>query len=246
MKINKTIILYFMLLFVFYSCNNSIKLNNPNMKEEYSIKEVFPKIIDEFYKINTSQEPENLGVIYHQPKYIGLLKDTIRIEYRNSIRPSNVKTPKNCKLILKKNKFSKYFIKRDWNKRQYVKIDSMNVEFSIDTTQYISNENRKSYPVIVKNISNDTLNIGYGSVIPINTEALFENGKWKLIEKNTAKFCGNGLETIILPPNEILITNQTVYNDGNYKTKLRLRIGQNKSCEFYGKIDTLKIAIKNI
>ena len=240
MKINNTTILYFILLFIFYSCNNSTKVNLPNIVDEHSVKEIFPKIIDEFYEINIYQEPENFGIMYHQPKYIRILTDTIRIEYLNSIRPFNVKTPKNSKLIIKKNKFSKYFIEWNWNKSQYKKIDSVKVEISIDTTQHISNENRKSYPVMIKNIFTDTLNIGYGSVIPINTEALFENKKWKLIEKNTARFCGNGLQTIILPPNEILITNQTVYNDGNYKTKLRLRIGKNISQEFYGKIDTLK------
>jgi len=207
------------LLILFFSCVNS------EQKQ-------FPEIFDEYYEFNISQNDDGLGMINHQPKYIGILKDTINIEHY--LRPFNVKIPNGSKLMISENKFEKYFV--EWNdKKSFKNLDSARVEIRIDTTQIISNENRKSYPVMFENHTKDTLKIGYGNVIPIITEAKLDNGKWKKIEKPYVYFCGVGVQTIILPPNEILITNQIIYN-GNFKTKLRMRIGKNISQEFYGNI----------
>jgi len=148
---------YFIVIFLslFFSCVNS------EQKQ-------FPKILDEYYEFNISQNDDGLRMINHQPKYIGILKDTIKIEH--FLRPFNVKMPKESKLIVKENKFKKYFI--EWNyKKSFKNLDSVRVEIKIDTTQVISNENRKSYPVMFENHTKDTLAIGYGNVIPIITEA---------------------------------------------------------------------------
>jgi hypothetical protein len=48
--------------------------------------------------------------------------------------------------------------------------------------------------------------------------------------------CGTGLNSTLLPPNEIVVTTAPLYH-GNYKTKLRLRYHKTISNEFNGKIN---------
>lgn len=48
--------------------------------------------------------------------------------------------------------------------------------------------------------------------------------------------CGNGVGTIILPPNEIGLSATMIYN-GNYSTTLRLKIDSTFSNEFKGNIN---------
>jgi len=53
--------------------------------------------------------------------------------------------------------------------------------------------------------------------------------------------CGNCLNMIYFKPNEITITTSVIY-DGNYETKLRLRLGENNfSNIFTGKINRSQI-----
>ena len=47
---------------------------------------------------------------------------------------------------------------------------------------------------------------------------------------------GTGVESIILPPKQIVVTSELVYT-GDFKTKLRMKLGSNYSREFTGSIN---------
>jgi hypothetical protein len=101
----------------------------------------------------------------------------------------------------------------------------------IDSTFY------KCYPVILKNISDTTIQIGDGNFCRLEIDAKNQAGEWQTIEEHIRYECGNGLNGIILPKNEIAIFAAPIYT-GNFKTKLRLRFyGSAVSNEFDGKIN---------
>lgn len=201
-------------------------------KEEFS----FPKFIS---KEKISIETVTiywLNEEMHYPLYFGMLTDTIELKrvFGHSNPPP---TPEGNKevIALKKGKFDDYFL--DWmNLRDYRNWDSVKLNIQIDTSQFISVNGRKSHPVLIENLYSDTIYIGYGTEIPFITEALDARGNWKPIEKQFVYMCGNGLESIILPPKEFVITSVLAYT-GEFKTKLRLQFGQNYSREFIGSIN---------
>lgn len=97
----------------------------------------------------------------------------------------------------------------------------------------------KSYPIIIKNNSVDTLKVGYGDYIPMIIEAKDSLGNWKPIQKPYIYFCGTGLTMYFLPPEEIIITSCKLF-EGEYKTKMRIVFGFERtiqSNEFTGKIN---------
>ena len=95
-----------------------------------------------------------------------------------------------------------------------------------------------AYPVFLKNETNDTLQIGSGNYIYMIVEAVDSFGVWRPIQRPYVYFCGTGLNSIIIFPNEYMITACDIFN-GDYSTKLRLKLKRNNnllSNEFYGKI----------
>jgi hypothetical protein len=119
------------------------------------------------------------------------------------------------------------------------------ISILIDTNQRVKNDMIcfncdyyffDAYPVLIKNIDIDTITIGYGHFIPLITEAKDSLGNWRAIEEEWKYGCGNGVGSIILPPNEIGISATTIYQ-GDYKTKMRLRIADNFSNEYDGYIN---------
>ena len=106
----------------------------------------------------------------------------------------------------------------------------------VDTTQLINNRGYKSYPILITNNSNGSVIIGYGNDISVITEAKDTNDIWRPIEQEYVHSCGVGLEYIILPENEVVITSEVIY-EGNFSTTLRLKIEDNYSNEFKGKIN---------
>ena len=89
---------------------------------------------------------------------------------------------------------------------------------------------------MIQNIGTDTITIAYGDFLPLITEAKDSIGNWKPIEEKWTYMCGNGVGSIILPPNEIGLSATMVYH-GNYPTTLRLRIDSSFSNEFMGRIN---------
>lgn len=81
----------------------------------------------------------------------------------------------------------------------------------------------------------DTIVVGYGVLIPIILEAKNKQGKWNPIQDRYIVGCGTGVGHIFLPPNQIVITLAPIFN-GDYKTQLRLKCGNNYSNTFTGSI----------
>lgn len=170
-----------------------------------------------------------LQVGNYNPLYIGQRTDSIYVSYKLNL-----------------NKYSLY----DNGRSNYKGPDSAGILLVIDTTNVISDysmiweddgrmlstKSFKAFPVFVVNTTKDTLSIGYGDHLPIIMEAIDDKGSWRPIEEPYMYMCGTGLNRIILPPNEIVVTSAPV-NKGKIKTKLRLRYNKILSQEFYGTIN---------
>lgn len=205
-------------------------------KDEPEVEFDFPVFIDK-----EELKEDKVNMIWmndgnHNPLYFGEIIDTIRVErtfgrlYPPPPPPGSTDT---FRII--EGKYSNYFL--DWTDfREFTSYDSVDLNILVDTSQFITNERRKAYPVIIENLHSDTIYIGYGRYIPIITEALNKKGEWKPIEDRFIYMCGNGVESIILPPKQIVVTSELVYT-GNFKTKLRLKLGSNYSREFTGSIN---------
>lgn len=116
---------------------------------------------------------------------------------------------------------------------------------TVDPSQSIKNDDRlvnreepffDAYPVLIENISQDTISIGYGHFLPIILEAKDSTDTWKPVERNWTYGCGVGVGVFILPPKEMILSATTNYH-GNYQTTLRLKIEDNISNEFKGSIN---------
>ncbi|MCF1421084.1 hypothetical protein [Mangrovimonas futianensis] len=147
------------------------------------------------------------------PVYIGKMNDSIQPYYKTAKVGYRVE---------------------DWNKYRSPEVDDL--EIYIDTSQTIGfpmgvweyeqeperRVNKKSYPIFIRNQSNDTLSIGFGEILPIVTEAQDSLGNWMQIESPLMYDCGTGLTQFYLPPNEIAISTLR-QNKGTNNTKFRVK-----------------------
>ncbi len=224
--------LFILLVIVFSSCRID------NRKEIEENVKAFPKVYDTtgiekfiFYK---EDSPTWLTTSNYKLFYIGKVQDTIFLNpYLNfgpfSTLPSeeqNINTEKKQKLDLEN-----YFLK--WpQKKNYKFWYQSKVEIRIDTSNLFS----KSYPTLLTNMENDTIIIAYGQQIPLIMEAKDSIGNWKPIQTRYIYICGVGVGSIILPPKECLMTLSPIFI-GNYRTLLRVSLGNNHSNLFYGNIN---------
>jgi hypothetical protein len=109
--------------------------------------------------------------------------------------------------------------------------ESADIKVRTDTSRKFLN----SYPVLLTNKEPDTVCIGYGDYIPLIMEAVDSAGNWEPIEEPFIYVCGVGVKSVILPPGECVISLAPVFR-GDYKTKLRLSLGNNYSEPFDGSI----------
>lgn len=164
----RTTITYLLIASVLLACSPNGDLE----KDEPEVGFDFPVFIDK-----ENQSEDQVNVIWmndgnHNPLYFGEIIDTIRVErtlgrlYPPPPPPGSTDT---FRII--EGKYSDYFL--DWmDLREYTSYDSVKLNRLVDTTQFITNKERKAYPVIIENLHSDTIYIGYGSYIPIITEAL--------------------------------------------------------------------------
>lgn len=228
----KPILTYLFIVPVLLACSSRGELEEDEPEVEFD----FPVFIDKEkpteYQVNMIWMNDG----NHNPLYFGEIVDTIRVErifgrlYAPPPPPGSADT-----VQIIEGKYSNYFLDR-MNFREYTSYDSVELNILVDTTQIITNKNRAAYPVMIENLHSDTIYIGYGSYIPIITEALNKKGEWKPIEERFIYMCGYGLELIILPPKQIVVTSELVYT-GDFKTKLRIKLGSNYSREFTGSIN---------
>ncbi len=95
---------------------------------------------------------------------------------------------------------------------------------------------KMTYPVFIDNVSNDTLIIGFGNILPIIIEAKDKEDNWKPIQSRFIYDCGTGLTEFYLPPNQIAITAMKIFT-GHYRTKLRLAFGYSNNVIYSNEID---------
>ncbi len=119
----------------------------------------------------------------------------------------------------------------DFFEKPHKKAADLITEIRVDTTTRIGN----NFPVYLTNKSTDTSFVGFGERLPLILEAIDSTGNWRPIQKRFVYMCGTGLTSIMLPPNEMVVTFVPVFK-GNYKTKLRITDGNNHSQSFEGKL----------
>jgi hypothetical protein len=109
----------------------------------------------------------------------------------------------------------------------------------------------KGYPIFLINNSKDSIRINaYENRLMIIQEAKNPKGKWVPIEKWFFSGCGNVANDLLLPPKQIILSKVYKYQ-GNYETKLRLKMinFMNEvfySNEFNGRINKSQLLNKKI
>lgn len=111
----------------------------------------------------------------------------------------------------------------------------------VDTTQIVyklseGDSASKSHPIFIYNSSYKNYIVGLGTILYMHLEAKNRKGEWKPIEKQWGYFCGTGIFTHVLKPNNICVSSVYKYS-GNFKTKLRLKHLGNYSNEFEGYVN---------
>jgi hypothetical protein len=193
--------------------------------------------IEKFLYSFDDENPTWLSTSNYNLYFIGTEKDTIYLNpFFNFVPPppplpSGVKTTNTTNIPEHENPFKKYYIEWD-EEMNYKDWTQSKIDIQIDTINKISN----LFPVMLANLDTDTTFIGYGSHIPLVMEAIDSTGTWKPIQEEFIYMCGVGVGSIILPPNQCVLTLAPIFN-GNYKTKLRLILGDNHSKPFSGFIN---------
>lgn len=117
-------------------------------------------------------------------------------------------------------------------------IYSDSIKILVDTSQVIGKYSYQAFPIIIKNSFCDTIRVGYSynKRIVGMLEAMDKNGNWRpIIEKSG--FHGLPVnDEIFLKKNEIIISAVYKYS-GDFKTKLRFRIGKSCSNIYYSTIN---------
>ncbi|WP_196894084.1 hypothetical protein [Aureivirga marina] len=217
-----------------------ISCNEKSIFKEVA-KNTFPIVIDTF---QTRKETLiNLkDTVYQNFKilYIGKIKDTIYVdEIVKSIftpppppKSREIDSEMEIKNYLDnyKTKYYDYFIDSDKSEHYKWYRDSK-LSIQIDTTQTIGSSGKIAYPVIIQNTTKDSIAF-FPYFAPLILEAKNKSGDWKPIKITEKYGCFHGFnETIIIPPNEIVLISFFKYS-GDFKTKLRLKLGENYSGEF--------------
>jgi hypothetical protein len=216
----------------------------------------FPVIIDTSEFKTSKRVATWLSTANYELLYIGKWKDTIYpdygLEYYPLVPPPP--PPLGSEFVLSdtidyqksptEHKMSSHYI--DWmTPVNYKSWRVAKLSIKVDTTQSVKNDDIHvsweepffdAYPVLIENKENDTITIAYEDFVPLITEAKDSMGNWRPIEKDWIYTCGNGVGTVILPPNEIVLSAAMIYH-GHYSTTLRLRIDSTFSNEFEGSIN---------
>lgn len=180
-------------------------------------KQQFPKVIDEMSTQKMAYPSASwLAYAYNQPYYFGELRDTIKVN--RSIADK-----------------SEYF-DSGTTYANALTMKTASVGIKVDTSQIINTLGLKSNPVLIYNKTAASLFIGSEGRIYFVVEGKTRAGDWKPIEKHFFPFCGTGVISIILPPKKYALSAVVTYN-GNFKTKLRIKMGVNYSNEFEGSIN---------
>ena len=242
-----------LILITIFSCEN--KQSKTDLIISENEENIFPRIKDTFTMNGTYKLINNFSVSSYKPIYIGKNAPSIQVDYLiqqyyrepASIWPAGVSPSADDSLHVKYwNKYKSYFSLQYWD--EFTSYDSANIKIIIDTTQIVKSIEKRnwntdtfiylSYPVFIQNQSNSKSILGYGAHLPMILEVKDNQDKWVSLEEKYLYPCGNGLPTILLPKNEIIISSLPITR-GAKKTKMRLKFGKHYSNEIMGFI-TLK------
>ncbi len=181
--------------------------------------------IENFRLYEYLEQPSWLSTAHYEPYYIGKVSDTLYIHPLFSYQQESYSLDGN------ERQRSDYFV--GWlENKEYKYAEQAKLNIYVDTT----NLNASTCHVIVTNIDSDTVTIGLGRHLELILEAKDSLDNWRPIQERFRYFCGTGLKTIILPPSECVVSLAPVYS-GNYQTVMRLKMGENYSNSFRGRMN---------
>lgn len=223
------------LFFLLLSCNGEKEKSPSELAEEFKNKRIY------VYDTLTDDLPLDTAFCIQPSEfiilYLGEIKDSIFLNYKHFVH-----------------------FQRTFDPTQNLQPAKKSLEITVDTSKIIATITRKmiserdkngeeilkelkiylkSYPVIIKNVSNYTIEIAYAEHIPMIMEAKDSLGNWLPIEKHFSYMCGTGMMYPFLKKDQLLITSCRLFN-GNFKTKIRLKFGYEifaYSNEFTGTIE---------
>ncbi len=242
----------FLVLLILNSACEQIEQINDKSTQRHPLSQI--KLIDTFDNQLELDTVSSITEATFHPMYIGEKLDSIYLAYNSRAVTNRTEEWNHYKRLDSSVLVISY----------YRKPDSSSIIVFVDTTQMIGSVQRylippppppnsdstfswetkyyrgktKSYLVMIENISEDTLNLGYGEYLPLIIEAQDSLGLWKPIQEPHTYFCGTGLTYFYITPNQIAITSCKLFK-GNYKTKMRLGYGFKPriySNEFYGQM----------
>ncbi len=241
---------------------NAKEVVKENVIEDSAMNISFPVLIDTFHFDASYRILDEKSFSNYRPLYFGKKSDTLYVDYnlvsyafgeasgievvevledKEAMRKNKIKADLFNK---KRESYSEYYRDLNFNFHSIPPTwEDAKIKITIDTSQLIRNIGStkyeinefvyNAYPVILENLSDTEILIGYGSQIPLILEVKDKNGVWKAVEFQYSYPCGNGLPSIALPKNEIVLTSVAVV-EFDVKKKLRLRIGENYSEVFRG------------
>ncbi|MFD1628232.1 hypothetical protein [Pseudopedobacter beijingensis] len=216
------LIISFIYLFL-QSCSNDLD-HKENSK--VTIEEEFNKvqIVDQFSNPLSKDTAFFMTIAEFFPLYIGQKIEQINLVYKPDEISSNrieewdlLKRPKQDSIIL--------YI----DSSRYVGVPMSIWEYH-GTPEY--RPSKIGYPVFIKNVSNEALELGFGNMLPLLIEAKDRQGNWNPIQKLFRYDCGTGLTVFYLKPEQIAITSMKVFQ-GNFRTHLRLVYGYKNDLKIY-------------
>ncbi|MBX7225992.1 MAG: hypothetical protein K1X55_08165 [Chitinophagales bacterium] len=184
---------------------------------------------------------------YYRFLYIGKYSDTIQVNH--FLRALNLPNIVNEDSTIQKTK--KHSNSLDLHSKEYYPLGNSSrksrLSILVDTTQLIDNifynTGYNAFPVMIMNIGTINAFLCSGDELPMFLEATDSTGNWLPIEEVFFPYCGVGLKSVILPPEEIVITSVPIYED-DFKTRLRLRMNNIVSNVFNGNINYSQFQIK--
>lgn len=243
MILDKNISVQILIFLILSSCQNNARENSTKIKDVE-----LPVIIDTFdiskqMQYFDDENPTWLSTASYDIFYIGKYSDTIYIDpfmnFSGFPKTEDSFSIEKRPLFRRKHEiYLKYHI--EWPiKSKFKNWDESKFEILVDTQNLINNY----IPIFIKNIEFDTVNVGYGNILPVIMEAMDSTGNWRPIQERFFYMCGNGVGTIILPPKEIVLTFAPIFK-GDYKTELRIAIGENHSLPYKGSIHYRQVKSK--
>lgn len=229
--------LFFVLLILNSACEQIEQINDKSI-QRHSLSQI--KLIDTFDKKLELDTLLYKSQAEFHPLYIGEKLDSIFLNYNSEEVTSNAlgwrysweTNPNELKIFIDTTQLI-------GSLHEYtLPIPPTNFEEADDWEIEISTRNTQAYPIIIENISNDTLILGYGEHIPLIIEAQDSLGIWKPIQEPFLYFCGTGIEHFYIAPNQIAITSCKLF-EGDYTAKMRLAFVSEiilYSNEFYGQV----------